>query len=298
MVDWVDAFCWLEHRKILTSEQSGIAALRTFGVCSANRAGTPLEAHIHKGCLEIVFLVRGFQVYEVENRRFSLSGADIFVTYPDEAHSSGGCPEGNCRLIWMQIDLSEHMPFFGLDDPHADELRGALRRLPHLFAGEDSVNRALYEAFTALSSGDEMMREWARQTLVCCLYRVVVLARRPAARGPEKIESAVRYIQAHLTQPFTLEQVAAHCGMSLSWFKTCFQREVGTPPRDYINYCKVEQAQRLLEQGKGVTETAFTLGFAASDYFSVIFKKYTGKTPTQYRKECAERNKRLDRRAK
>ena len=119
MINVEDPFCWEKHRKILTSRESGIPALQTFGICSNNRAGQPLHTHVHNGCMEIVFVVKGFQIYEAEGEVFNLSGSDIFVAYPGEPHSSGSYPESVCSLIWMQIKLENGIPFFGLDESHA-----------------------------------------------------------------------------------------------------------------------------------------------------------------------------------
>src|SRR5699024_2493551 len=56
MLDVVDQYCWETHRKVITPSETGVAALRTFGICSNTRAGQPLRTHIHSGCIEIVFL--------------------------------------------------------------------------------------------------------------------------------------------------------------------------------------------------------------------------------------------------
>ncbi len=283
MLNVVDSHCWEEHRKILTSKETGIAALRSFGIYTNNQAGQPLPTHIHKDCMEIVFLLKGFQVYEVENTHFNLSGYNVFVAYPNEPHSSGNYPESICDLIWMQIDLNEALPFFGLDNETATAVRQILRSLPRVFGADAELSSMLTSAFYALASKDPLSHQLGQQQLVCGLLRMKQLSQRVSLHQVEFIDNAVPYIHDNLKNPIPLEDVAACCGLSLSRFKVKFKEETGTTPRDYINRVKIEEAKRFLKAGKSVTETALDLGFSTSNYFAVLFRKYTGQTPTQYR---------------
>ena len=61
-----DSFCWTPQRKILTPAQTGLRALPVFGIRSSTCADRPLVPHSHPGCLEVVFFLSGFQIYETE----------------------------------------------------------------------------------------------------------------------------------------------------------------------------------------------------------------------------------------
>ena len=285
VINVVDEYCWEEHRKILTSKQTGICALRTFGICSNNRAGQPLDTHIHRRCMEIVFLLKGFQIYEVNEGRFNLSGVDIFVAYPDEPHSSGSFPESVCDLIWMQLDMTPGMPFLGLDDCAAAKVRAQLAALPRIFTGDAALRAELTDAFYMLSHADELDRIYGEQLLVCALLRMKKLSQRLAQRHTDSIGEAVSYIHDNLSEKIALERAAFSCGLSLSRFKSKFKEETGTTPRDYINQVKMERAKRMLQNGSSVTQTAMELGFTTPNYFSTVFKKYHGVTPSEYQKK-------------
>ncbi len=282
MINVVDSYCWEEHRKVLTTAETKIPALQTFGICSQNRAGQPLRTHIHQGCMEIVYLVKGFQVYEVGGVGFNLSGSDIFVAYPGEPHSSGSYPESVCDLIWMQVNLTEGIPFFGLDEKHGEFLRQNLLSLPRLFSGDALLRNSLTDAFYALASEKEDQRYMAEQQLAFSLFRMKQLSQKPVSRHADSIGEAIAYIHGNLSEPILLEEAAACCGLSLSRFKVKFKDETGVTPREYINHVKIEQAKRFLEKGKSVTETALDLGFTTPNYFAVIFRKYTGLSPSIY----------------
>ena len=111
---------------------------------------------------------------------------------------------------------------------------------------------------------------------------MVRLSRRTRSPQPDSIEAAIAYIRRHLSEPILLEDAAASCGLSLSRFKVRFKEATGDTPREYINRLKIERAKLLLRCGQSVTETALDLGFATPSYFSVIFKKYAGCSPSAY----------------
>lgn len=288
-----DSYCWTPQRKILTSAQSQIRALPTFGLQSSTHAGTPLQTHTHPGCLEVVFLIKGFQCYEAGGQLFNLAGYDIFVSYPDEPHSSGTHPEAVNDIIWFQIDLTKGLPFFGLDHTQAAFLAQSLQSLPRLFRGDAALKNALTEAFFHLASPDPLLHALGQQTLLVCLYRLPLLARQLAStpfKTPEEAESvedAIVYIHDHITEPILLEDIAACCHLSLSRFKSKFKEKTGTTPRSFINHLKIEQAKLMLRQQTSVTATALALGFDTPNYFSTIFKKYTGISPSRYRRESS-----------
>lgn len=133
MVPLTDQFCWTPHRKILTAEQTQLPWLQLFGIQNSSRAEKPLESHIHPGCMEIVFLLKGFQIYETAGHLFRMTGYDIFVTRTEEPHSSGNFPEHISDLMWFQLRLSELPQTF--QGQKASQLAEALQGLPRIFGG-------------------------------------------------------------------------------------------------------------------------------------------------------------------
>lgn len=282
MLNIVDEYYWSEHRKTLTPKETGIEALKIFGYYTNNRADEPLETHIHENCMEIVFLIKGFQMYVVGDNRFNMTGSNVFVTYPNEPHSSGECPQSKCDIIWLQIDFSEGIPFFGLDEKSARELRNALLSLPRIFDGSQDLQSLLTDAFFAITKKDPLNTMLAQHLLVCALIKMKQLSEQATLQQMDSIDNAIAYIHDNISEPIRLEDAADMCGLSLSRFKVKFREETGTTPRDYINRVKIEKSKLMLKDGQSVTDTALSLGFTTPNYFSVQFKKYTGKTPTEF----------------
>lgn len=145
MIPLIDEPCWTPHRKILTPAQTQLPWLCSFGIQTSEKAEKPLAPHVHPNCMEIVFLLKGFQLYETAGHLFRLTGYDIFVTRTGEPHSSCNFPEHISDLIWFQIRLSALSQTFR--SPKASELARALHGLPRIFRGNAALESQLREAF-------------------------------------------------------------------------------------------------------------------------------------------------------
>ncbi len=96
------------------------------------------------------------------------------------------------------------------------------------------------------------------------------------------IGPVLSHICAHLSDALVLADLALMVGLSESAFKRRFRDVVGQTPRETINRMRIDQARQWLAEGKSITETAMGLGFSGSDYFSVVFRRYTALNPSEY----------------
>lgn len=96
---------------------------------------------------------------------------------------------------------------------------------------------------------------------------------------------ALEYIHEYYPNPISCQVIARELGYSESYVRSIFKKEGGSSVQTVINRVRLNSAKRLLRTtGLSVTEIAFSVGFADSNYFSAFFKKQEGKTPKEYRK--------------
>lgn len=102
---------------------------------------------------------------------------------------------------------------------------------------------------------------------------------------PGQLAMAVtNYIQHHLSEPIRVEEIAAELFMSRPWLSAKFKQETGETLTDFILKEKTEEAKRLiLYSDKTATAIASYLGFSSLGHFSQVFKRYTGRSPSEYR---------------
>lgn len=95
------------------------------------------------------------------------------------------------------------------------------------------------------------------------------------------VRRALKFIDERSSGDLTAEQVAAAVGLSPNYFSHLFKKVRGQGFKDHLNSVRIEKAKALLaEGGLKVYEVAQLVGFSDYKYFSAVFKKVTGTSPT------------------
>lgn len=94
----------------------------------------------------------------------------------------------------------------------------------------------------------------------------------------------IRYIEKHYAEDVTVTKIANELGVSTSFLSRIFKKETGMPIHEYLNQYRISKSLSLLE-AHTVTETGYLCGFCDNSHFISIFKKHTGITPMQYKKQ-------------
>ena len=101
---------------------------------------------------------------------------------------------------------------------------------------------------------------------------------------PVEIWKARNFIQAHSDEELSLTQVAKAVNISPNHLSEKFKRVTGVNFVKYVARTRYEKARVLLQNfDLRVSEIAFTTGFQSLSQFNRVFKKLSGKSPTQYR---------------
>lgn len=94
-----------------------------------------------------------------------------------------------------------------------------------------------------------------------------------------------RYLDANYAQNITLDSLAEHTHLSKFYLSRIFSRCLGMSPINYLNQKRIQMAKEILVQtDRPLIQIAANIGFTSPSYFSQIFKKATGISPSQYRK--------------
>ena len=104
------------------------------------------------------------------------------------------------------------------------------------------------------------------------------------------IRTVLNTLDFSIGEPVTLSALAKQMNMNASYLSKVFSAEVGMPVTEYINTRKVQTASKLLATtAMQVQEIASYVGIHDLNYFSKLFKKTTGCTPSQYRKDSQKK---------
>lgn len=104
-----------------------------------------------------------------------------------------------------------------------------------------------------------------------------------------EMDSAVRYFHENYHKPINIEEFAASNHMSVSWFIRNFKTYTGSTPAQYLLSLRLSNAQTLLETTSyNITEIADIVGYDNPLYFSRIFRKQFGMSPTEFRNQTKQ----------
>lgn len=105
------------------------------------------------------------------------------------------------------------------------------------------------------------------------------------AQYPPDIQEAVNFVYGHYREHISARTVAEHVGKSENYFRTYFKNTTGIALKDFINNCRIDQAERLLKHSNMyVYEIGEQVGFQDYAYFTKVFKKIKGYSPALIRK--------------
>jgi AraC family transcriptional regulator len=100
------------------------------------------------------------------------------------------------------------------------------------------------------------------------------------------LAQALAYIEQHLDQSLSLEEIAADLNLSVYHFGRLFKQSTGQSPYQYVLQQRVERAKQLLMQPDlSITEVAIACGFSHAAHLAKHFRQHTGLTPTQFRQQ-------------
>ncbi len=187
------------------------------------------------------------------------------------------------KLIRLLSEKEVYIPAIVIsevdDSPRMREcfLLGVVDFLSYPFENDD-----LLEAF---SRAEEMVHA----QLVDDEYRAAVedslknIVRTPQNRS--LIEDLEEFLINSRSEPATVETAADHFGFNKDYFGRYFKAKTGMTFGEFYKGFQIRYACNLLETGQfKVQDISALLGFYSADYFTRVFKKYTGKLPSEYRR--------------
>lgn len=102
------------------------------------------------------------------------------------------------------------------------------------------------------------------------------------------VSSAINEIDLHLGSPISLESIARKLNVNKNYLSRTFHKEMGQTLTNYINSERIHiSLNMLLTTNASITEIASNVGIYDVNYYTKLFKKIYGKTPSMYRKEVS-----------
>lgn len=222
-----------------------------------------------------VYIVKGKGCFFLADRKFFAGERDM-VYLPGET---------SYRSHWLE-DAEFMVIDFLLQDDQGQSIRfGETPGI--LFCDTHGTYRGLLEELAAKSEAigpfDWLERLSLSFKLLCEMARDTNRSELDAQN--RKIKPGLTYLQNNFTEDFSVEQLAEMCCLSVGRFRRIFSQCVGMTPVEYRNKLRIQKAVTLLKSGDyTVSEVAESVGICDLKYFSKLFKRYTGISPSTMKK--------------
>lgn len=138
----------------------------------------------------------------------------------------------------------------------------------------------------------ELSRKWTRGSfgyrlesaalLSGILYRLALYGETDNPRsGQRGVDKAILYLESNYLSEVTTAELAEMAGIGECMFRRAFRRAMGTTPVQYRNHLRLTKAREMLQSGEfTVLEAAMAAGFDDAGYFSRLFKREFGVSPS------------------
>lgn len=120
---------------------------------------------------------------------------------------------------------------------------------------------------------------------VYCAPLKLLLFLLPPPQQQFYVKQGISYMQNHLSDNFSIENLAEMLGVSSSYFNRLFVKEMGMTPLGYLNNLRISHAAFLLSDTLlSVDEVAKKCGFSCGNYFCKVFRRALGYSPSEFRR--------------
>ena len=247
---------------------------RLFHLADNRHEEVPYHYHtFHK----IILLLAGRADYAIEGERYSLSPGDYVLVGRGSIHrpivARGDFYER--AILYISPEYLENCFLRSQEGFHYVYHAGAVDRVRQLFA-------LLEQSRREGGFGASLLCQALFVQLMVEVNRISLSGNTvSAASGDSKIVALLQYLNAHLTEGLTIDELAARFYISKYHMMRRFRDETGYTIHGYVTEKRLLLAQQLLEQGLPMGETALRCGYQEYSTFSRAYKKQFGRSPSE-----------------
>ena len=243
---------------------------------------------------EMCYVEKGDVILTIEGEKCSLSANDAILIPPDSIHSyfSESGNESRAFVICFEC-LSQPLKSlsgakFNLTGTAYQCMKLIINEYRHTFSTNENEQLEILEN---PNFGGQQAIIIQLEYLFICLLRMLSTEKNPEVVFlneehfyQDLVEVIINYFKENIDKKISLEELCDKVNYSRSFLCKTFKEQTGETLFSYFNRLKIDEAKRLLKKTEfTVTQISELLGFSEVKYFGASFKKFVGKSPTEYR---------------
>lgn len=232
----------------------------------------------------LIYCLGGEGWYEVEGNRFKLNEHQFCILPKGKQHRYGSDKKGAWTILWIHFD-GEKASFF------ADGLERPSRISPEKNSRIEERLKLFEELFGTLRNGySKSNLHYSSSCLYHFLGSLKFLSSYRELSGADEsktdaIDDAIHFMRENIAKKLTLKEIADYIGYSASHFSALFQSKTDISPLNYFIQLKIQSSCHYLDfSDLKINQICMMFGFSDPFYFSRIFTKTMGVSPSDYRK--------------
>lgn len=229
---------------------------------------------------QLLYIAEGKAYFLFDGKYQCYPEGTVILFFPKEPQFYYYTAEGNAQVYWIHFTGNEVISYlqnYGFEKSGSHFI-GINMSLPSIF------NKIIHEL--QLQQHDFMkycILEF--QQLLLTLHRTSLDYESRTSYKSEAVEAAIIYLNANYKKDIRIKELAAQYHMTHNWFIRCFVAYTGITPQTYLSNIRIDKAKEFLAISScSITEVANLTGYTDPLYFSRIFKKKTGQSPREYKK--------------
>ena len=128
------------------------------------------------------------------------------------------------------------------------------------------------------------------QTVARIASEVADISAKQNTKEDARMDQILTYMEQHYTEDLKLEDLGEKFGFSYNYLSAYFNQQMNEGFNDYLNRVRIHKACEILQDlTVPVAQVSALVGYSGHSYFCRVFKKYTGKTPSEWRRDSIEK---------
>lgn len=230
----------------------------------------------------LIYCQKGKGWYQINGKRYEVSQNQFFIIPANVAHCYGSNNDSPWSIYWLHF-IGEMSEFFrkGFYEPTDIIIDASKKKIEHQLYLFDEIYNTLDEGFTH----DNIM--YTITSLFHFLGLMKYNGEYTEHERSGKIDCsdiAISFMHDNIGRKLTLEEIAKEVKLSVSHFSKIFMKRTGHSPLQYLNLLRIKKACYYLNTTTlKINQISPLVGIDDSFYFSRMFTKIMGMSPSQYR---------------
>lgn len=231
---------------------------------------------------QLIYVASGKAHFHFGEEERIVTAGHIVLYRPKEPQKYEYYGKDQTQVFWVHFtgnDVTNILRSYGITDNKKVFYCGSSLDNQNLF------RKMINELQMSKENYAEMLEMYLRQIFITMQRAFIGTIKKEKARVVDKIEKATVYFNENYSQEINIDEYAEQMHVSVSWFIRNFRESTGLTPMQYILSKRIYNAEILLQDPSyNVSEISRVVGYDNPLYFSRIFKKAKGLSPSEYRK--------------